>query len=136
MYCNKDMGMKPYVANIMEEAMNNRNFRSAIWTGTYVQMTLMCIPPCGDVGMEIHPETDQIIRIEYGSGMVIMGKDQCSLSCRKRIQRGDVVFVPAGTWHNIVNTGKTFMKLSTVYAPPHHPYGTVHCTKEDAENAY
>lgn len=69
-----DNGPNPYVANIEQQAVQNQNFRTAIWTGCHLQMTLMCIPPCGEVGLEIHPDTDQFIRVEQGNAVVGMGK--------------------------------------------------------------
>ena len=95
-------------------------------------MTLMCIPPCGDIGLEIHEDTDQYIRVEMGRAAVRMGKCKNQLNFQQNLCRGDGIFIPAGTWHNIVNTGRSSLKVSSVYAPPHHPRGTVHYTKEDA----
>lgn len=129
-----DCGPNPFVANVKMIAEENDKFRVAIWTGGCVQMTLMCIEPHDDIGMEVHEDTDQIIRVECGRAMVKMGKSPRRLECCKCIEEGDVVFVPAGTWHDIINTEDTPLKLSSVYAPPHHPRGTVHCTKADAED--
>ena len=128
-----DHGPVPYVVNIEQIAGCNHNFRTAIWTGENLQTTLMCIPPCGEIGLEIHEDTDQIIRVEQGNALVKMGQCRCSLDARKRLCQGDAVFVPAGTWHNIMNAGRCPLKLSSVYAPPKHPRGTVHQTREDAE---
>ena len=96
-------------------------------------MTLMCIPVCASVGLEIHEDTDQILKVEQGMALVKMGKNKCELDFQQEVCTGDTIFVPAGTWHNIMNTGWTPLKLSVLYAPPHHPSGTIHCTKEDAE---
>ena len=99
-------------------------------------MTLMCIPVCSDIGLEIHEDTDQIIRIEQGFGMVQMGECRDDLDYQRRVCRGDIIFVPSGMWHNVVNIGRIPMRVSTVYAPPHHPAGTVHKTKKDAQTEY
>ena len=131
----KDKGADPYVENIERVAVNNGNFRTAIWKGDNLQMTLMSIPPCGEIGKEIHPDTDQYIRVEQGYAVVSMGTGMNCMNDVQNMRRGDAVFVPAGTWHNIVNAGRTPLKLSSIYAPPHHPKGTVHHTKEDAERA-
>ena len=128
-----DYGPNPFVANLGRMARNNPNFRAAVWTGEHLQMTLMSIPVCSDIGAEIHPDTDQIIRIEQGMAVVMMGDCQERMDMQTRAGRGDTVFVPAGTWHNIVNTGRMPLKLSTIYAPPHHPAGTIHAKKADAE---
>ena len=116
--------------------MNNTNFRTAIWTGRYAQMTLMSIPVCSDIGLEIHPETDQIIRIEQGMALVKMGQRKNELKFQMEVCKDDTIFVPAGTWHNVINIGRTPLKVSSIYAPPHHPAGTVHRTKEEAEAAH
>ena len=96
-------------------------------------MTLMALPPCGESGVAMHEDTDQLLRIEQGCGMVKIGACREQLDMQYRVCRGDSIFVPAGTWHNVINTGRIPMKLSSVYAPPNHPRGTVHRTKEDAE---
>jgi mannose-6-phosphate isomerase-like protein (cupin superfamily) len=114
-------------------AVRNQNFRTAIWTGEYLQMTLMCIPPCCDIGQEIHKDTDQFIRIEQGNAIVKMGTCKNQLNFQKNMYQGDAVFIPAGMWHNIVNNGRTPLKVSSIYAPPNHQKGTIHRTKEDAE---
>jgi len=93
----------------------------------------MSIPPGEDIGLEVHPDTDQFIRIEEGQGIVQMGPSRRNLSFRQPVFSDFAVFVPAGTWHNITNIGRTAMKLYTIYAPPHHPHGTVHPTKAIAE---
>ena len=128
-----NIGAEPFVLNAKEVACMNTNYRTAVWTGCYMQMTVMSIAPCDDVGMEIHPDTDQIIRIEQGSGYVVM----CTCKNEPQIQRpvcqGDIILVPAGIWHNVINTEKTPLKLSVLYAPPHHPKDTIHRVKSDAK---
>lgn len=132
----KNWKAQPYVENVFQKAVQNTNYRTEIWTGCYAQMTLMCIPVCSDIGLEIHEDTDQIIRIEQGMGLVEMGHYKDRPDFQKKVCKGDTVFVPAGTWHNVSNMGRMPLKVSVVYAPPHHPSGTVHRTKEEAENAH
>ncbi len=128
-----DYGPSPYAANIPCMARQNNNFRTALWTGTCLQMTLMCIPPAGEIGLEVHTDTDQFIRIEQGNAVVVMGCQKEQTDYRQKLCCGDGVFVPAGVWHNIINIGNCPLKISSIYAPPHHQRGTVHRTKSDAE---
>ena len=128
-----DYGPEPWVTNVERQSSQNQNFRTAIWTGCRLQMTLMCIPTCKEIGKECHPDTDQVLRVEMGRAVVLMGTCENRWDMRQNISRGDVVFVPAGTWHNIMNTGRCPLKLTSVYAPPNHPRGTVHRTKAEAE---
>lgn len=128
-----DYGPDANVANVEQMAEQNGNFRFAIWTGTHMQMTLMCIPPREEIGLEMHEDTDQLIRVEQGCAIVKMGECKCRQDFSRHLQRGDVIFVPAGTWHNVINSGRGLLKVSSIYAPPNHPRGTLQRTKEEAE---
>ena len=134
-YCaiQTDNGPNCYVTNIEKMAIQNQNFRTAIWTGCYLQMTLMCIPTCEDIGLEIHSELDQFIRVEQGKAIVKMGTCKNELDFQRILCKGDGVFIPAGTWHNIINLGRNSLKVSVIYAPPNHPRSTIHATKADAK---
>ena len=134
-YTPSDNGPDPYVAPIREEALRNGNFRATVWTGEHLQTTVMNILPGGDVGLEIHPDVDQFFYIIQGRGNTRMGKDKDKLSFESPVKVGDAIFVPAGTWHNVINAGRMPLKFLTIYAPPEHPPGTVHPTKADAEKA-
>lgn len=129
----RDFGPNPYVANPERLVEKNGDFRVAVWTGEYLQMTIMCIPVCGEIGLEIHEDTDQLIRVERGSAIVRMGKCRDKMDFCHTVCQGDALFVPAGIWHNVINTGNEALKVSSVYAPPHHPRGTVQHTKDIAE---
>ena len=131
--CETDHGPKPFVAHVVRAVRQNQNFRTAFWTGDHLQMTLMSIPVCSDIGVEIHEDTEQIIRIEQGMALIKMGECENRLDFQIKACVGDMIFVPAGSWHNIVNIGRIPLKLSSVYAPPHHPAGTIHETKRDSE---
>lgn len=131
----QDYGGRPYVGNIPHLAADNTNFRTAIWTGSNLQMTLMHLPLRGEIGLEMHGDVDQLIRVEQGCALVKMGMCREQPDTQRHLGRGDAILVPAGTWHNVLNTGRIPLKLSSVYAPPNHPRGTVHRTKEDAERA-
>ncbi|MGG0657212.1 cupin domain-containing protein [Rummeliibacillus pycnus] len=128
-----DHGPNPYVVNISEATKQNKPFRTALWTGKHLQLTLMNI--LDDIGLEIHPHTDQFLRIEEGEGIVRMGKNKNNLDFQRRVKDDDAIFIPAGTWHNVINTGNRPLKLYSIYAPVQHPFGTVHLTKADAEAA-
>jgi Fe-Mn family superoxide dismutase len=131
----KDYGAEPTVLNIDAYTMSNDNFRTALWTGAFLQSTLMSIPVGGDVGLELHPDTDQFLRIEDGTATVMMGNTKESLTFTQTAEKDFAIFVPAGKWHNIINTGNKPLKLYSIYSPVHHPHGTVHKTQEEAEEA-
>jgi len=131
-----DYGPQPFVINMKNASIQNQAYRSTLWTGEYFQVTLMSILPGGDVGLEIHPDTDQLFIVEQGKGYAVTGPHQNNLTFRAPIFENYAVIIPANTWHNIVNTGNTPLKLMSLYAPPHHPAGTVHITKADSEAEY
>lgn len=140
--CNKrchvigeDFGPDPYVTNITKATLENPYFRRTLWTGTHLQLTLMCIPPCGEIGLERHCDLDQFLRLEQGQGRVLMGKNRNCLNYQRNVSDNDAIFIPAGTWHNLINTGDEPIKLYSIYAPVQHPRGTIHCTKADSDAA-
>ena len=128
----KDYGPEPFVVNIEEATKQNNTFRTALWTGEYLQLTLMSINPWDDIGLERHTDHDQIIRIEEWQGVVKMGDTRDNLDFQRNVYDDYVIFIPAGKWHNLINTGCRPIKLYSIYAPPQHPHGTVHETKRDA----
>lgn len=130
-----DYGPEPFVTNVNLKARQNPYFRTTLWTGTHMQMTLMCIPVGGDVGLEVHT-VDQYLRIEDGCGVAMMGPDRERLNHQRNVCENDAIFVPSGTWHNLVNSGNRPLKISSLYAPPQHPHGTVHETQELAEEQH
>ncbi|KMT21168.1 cupin domain-containing protein [Clostridium cylindrosporum] len=129
----KDYGPSPFVVDIDEATKKNNNFRSALWTGSHLQVTLMSINVGDDIGLELHSNVDQFIRVEDGQGIVKMGKNKDKLDFRANVKDGFAIMIPAGTWHNIINTGDKPLKVYSIYAPPQHPRGTVHVTKADAQ---
>lgn len=131
----KDYGPNPLVINIGCAAKSNPNYRTALWTGNHLQVTLMSIPVGGDIGVEMHPNLDQFIRIECGNALVLMGEKQECMRHQQRVNQGYAAIVPAGTWHNIINTGNVPLKLYAIYAPTQHPFGTIQETKKVAEAA-
>lgn len=131
----KDYGAAPTVLNIETYTLRNDNFRTAIWTGGNLQVTVMSIPAGCDVGLEQHHDIDQFLRIEQGTARVMMGDEKNNLDFVETAADDDAVFVPAGKWHNIVNTGDGPLKLYSIYAPAEHAHGTVHRTQQEAMEA-
>ena len=129
-----DNGPEPIVVDIEDSTIENTNYRTTLWTGVNLQITLMSIEPGHDIGMEVHNTHDQFLRIEQGQADVIMGVTQEQARTWKASE-DDAVVVPAGTWHNLVNTGDEALKVYSIYAPPQHPHGTVHVTQAEAEAA-
>ena len=115
--------------DIIELANRGTNFREVVATARYSQVVVMCIPPGGEIGDEIHPDVDQVLVFVAGEGVAILDGE------RTRVSPGRLVQVPAGTRHNFVNTGPAELRLYTVYAPPEHSPGTIHRTKADADAA-
>lgn len=128
----RDYGSRPLVINIDQAAKQNNTYRTALWTGKYLQVTLMSINVGDDIGLEVHPTTDQFIRIEEGQGLVQMGDSKDKLDFKEMAYDDYAIMIPAGKWHNVTNTGNTPLKIYVIYAPPEHPYGTVHETKSIA----
>lgn len=124
-----DYGAEPFVVNIEEVTKQNNTFRTALWTGSHLQVTLMSIGVGEDIGLELHPTLDQFLRVEEGQGLVQMGDSKDRLDFKEKVYADYVIVIPAGKWHNLTNTGNQPLKLYSIYAPPQHPYGTVHETK-------
>lgn len=133
MPCSKDYGPEPFATNIKEATIKNDNFRSALWTGEHLQITLMCIGVGECIGLERHPHLDQFIRIEQGMGLIQMGNDRNNLNFQAKGNEDCIFVIPAGKWHNLTNTGNIPLKLYSIYAPPQHPRGTIHRNKAEAE---
>lgn len=132
----RDYGPNPYVVNIHKATEQNYFYRIALWTGEHLQVTLMSINPREDIGLEIHNDFDQFIRIEEGQGIVMMGNSPNNLFFQEKVYEDYAILIPAGTWHNLINTGCTPLKLYSIYAPPAHPHGTIHRTKKDAADEH
>ncbi len=125
-----DYGKKPFVVNIDRYTRINKNFRTALWTGEHMQLTLMSIPVGGEIGIEKHDELDQFIKIEEGIGFVMMGESKDALNIQNRVNRNYSILIPARTYHNLKNTGSRPLKLFSLYAPPAHPFGTTEAAPE------
>jgi mannose-6-phosphate isomerase-like protein (cupin superfamily) len=123
--------MTGYIGPIEKQTLKNNFFRQVLFTGKYCQLVVMCLQPAEEIGNEVHQNVDQFFRIEDGDAKFVFNGSEEHL-----VHDGEAVVVPAGTFHNVINTSKTKqLKLYTVYSPPNHPDGTVHKTKADAEAA-
>ena len=118
--------MKGFIQDIEGLAVNNEEFRRVLYTAKNCQLVLMALKPKEEIGAEIH-QLDQFFRVEKGSGEAVLD------GVRTAIRAGFAVVVPAGTDHNIINTGDVPLKLYSLYAPPNHRDGVVHQTRADAE---
>ena len=118
--------MKGFVKDIEGLAVKNLEFRQVLYTAKHCQLVVMALKPKEEIGAEVH-KLDQFFRIEEGSGEAILD------GVRTAIRSGFAIVIPAGTNHNIINTGNTPLKLYTLYAPPNHRDGVVHHTRAEAE---
>lgn len=121
--------MKGFISNIEDRTKVNEYFRHVIYTGPNLQLVVMSLPVGEEIGEEVHEHIDQFFRVEEGKGEIVMDGRVTAI-------KSDVaIVVPAGTRHNIRNTGHKALKLTTLYAPPQHKDGTVHHTKAEAEQS-
>ena len=119
--------MKGYKADIEKETLENENFRKVLYTGKNLQLVVMSLKGGEEIGEEVHEHNDQFFRFESGSGKVTIDDNEY------RVREGDVIIVPAGARHNVINTEIVVLKIYTVYGPPHHQDGITRVTKADAE---
>lgn len=120
--------MKGFTTNIEAAVRTNTNYRKVLYTGKHSQLVLMSLRPSEELGMEVHPDNDQFFRFEMGQGKCIIGGHEYL------VKDGDVVIVPSGANHNVINvSGSEELKLYTLYSPPHHKDGIVRATKAEAE---
>lgn len=105
-----------YATNLASAARQNHKERNTVVQGDFMKVNVMCIPMCSDVGVEAHEGEDQLVTVVCGSATVKLGSTRGSSDCEKHLSAGDSVFIPAGTWHNVCNTGSGQLKLISVYA--------------------
>ena len=118
--------MVGFIDNIEEKTEQNNFFRQVLYTGKHTQLVVMSLLPGEEIGMEVHPQVDQFFRIEEGRAKVIIDGEE------HEVYEGFAIIVPAGSQHNVVNTGSNPLKLYTLYSPPNHPDGTIHRTRAEA----
>ncbi|SHI57605.1 Mannose-6-phosphate isomerase, cupin superfamily [Cruoricaptor ignavus] len=119
--------MKGFHGNIEQQTLDNENFRKVIYTAKHSQLVLMTLKKGEEIGMETHPENDQFFRFEAGTGKCIIDGNEYE------VKDGSAIIIPAGSQHNVINTGDDELKMYTIYSPPHHKDKVVHATKADAE---
>jgi mannose-6-phosphate isomerase-like protein (cupin superfamily) len=124
-----------WVDDVERVTLANTNFRTVVFTGGHLQLTVMRLGPGEEIGWEMHDRLDQFLRIEQGSGRLDLGTTEDAVDESHDVGDDWAMIIPGGTWHNVVNTGEGELKLYSLYAPPEHPDGTVHATKADAEAA-
>jgi mannose-6-phosphate isomerase-like protein (cupin superfamily) len=121
-----------WVGDIEVLTTDNSTFRTVLHTGANLQLTVMCLQPGEEIGVEMHDHLDQFIRIEKGQARVTLGSTRDQAEVIHEVAEDWAVIIPGGTWHNVINTGSSELQLYSIYAPPEHPDGTVHRTKADA----
>jgi len=135
----KAMGSKTdigaWIGDIEDATLANDTFRRVLFTGAHTQLTVMALKRGEEIGWEAHGHLDQFIRIEEGQARVDLGLDEHTVSEQHEVRDDWALIIPAGTWHNVVNTGDGALRLYSLYSPPEHPDGTVHRTKADADAA-
>lgn len=127
--------MLGWIGDIERATLDNETFRTVLFTGAHHQLTVMRLAPGEDIGRERHAHLDQFLRIESGTARVELSRTEDTVEETHDVKDDWAIIVPAGTWHNVVNTGDGDLKLYSLYAPPEHPDGTVHRTKADAQAA-
>lgn len=127
--------MLGWVGNIEQKTLDNDTFRTVVFTGSHTQLTVMRLLPGEEIGLETHDDRDQFLRVEQGDARVELGRTKDQVDETHELHDDWAVIIPAGVWHNVINTGSGELKLYSLYSPPEHPDGTVHRTKAEADAA-
>src|SRR6478735_7507170 len=122
-----------WVGDIEHATLANTMFRTVLFTGAHTQLTVMSVEAGGEIGWEAHGHLDQFIRIEQGDARLDLGPDEDTVSEQHKVGADWAAIVPAGVWHNFVNTGDQELKVYSLYSPPEHPAETVHLTRADSD---
>lgn len=128
----EDVGPKPSSFDLETATRENEHYRAVAWSGKYLQVTLMSIPVGESIGLEAQELVGLGVRLDAGRGRVMMGPSKDELTFEQDVTDGWCALIPAGTWHDVVNTGDEPMRLYAVYAPVHHAAGKVQPTAADA----
>ncbi len=119
-----------WVDDIERVTLDNNNFRTVVYTGSHAQLAVMRLGPGEEIGWESHPHLDQFLRIEQGQARLHLGRTGDAADEQHDLTDDWAIVVPAGIWHNVVNTGDGEVKLYSLYSPPEHPDGAIHRTCE------
>ena len=122
-----------WVADVEAATVENTNFRTVLFTGSHLQLTVMSLATGEHIGWEMHDHLDQFLRVEQGAGTLRLGTSADDVAEEHDVSDDWAMIIPAGTWHDVLNTGDSDLKLYSIYSPPDHPAGTVHATKADAD---
>ena len=125
--------MLGWVGDIERTTLENGTFRTVMFTGEHTQLTVMRLLPGEDIGREAHAHTDQFIRVEEGQARVEFGTAEDRVDATYDVEEDWAIVIPAGVWHNVINTGTGDLRLYSLYSPPEHAPGTIHRSKDDAE---
>jgi mannose-6-phosphate isomerase-like protein (cupin superfamily) len=124
-----------WVGDIEDVTNRNTTFRTVVFTGKHLQLTVMSLAVGENIGWEMHDNLDQFLRVESGTGTLKLGHSADEVAEEHAVSDDWAMIIPAGTWHDVVNGGDSELKLYSVYAPPDHPPDTVHVTKAEAQAA-
>lgn len=127
--------MLGWIGDIEEATLDNDTFRTVLFTGEHVQLTVMRLGPTEEIGREVHTHLDQFIRVEAGRARIELSTTEDGVEETHDLHADWAAIIPAGTWHNVVNVGEGELKLYSLYTPPEHPPGTIHRTKAEADAA-
>jgi mannose-6-phosphate isomerase-like protein (cupin superfamily) len=127
--------MTGWVGDIEDATITNDTFRTVLFTGEHMQLTVMRLRAGEEIGLEMHDDLDQFIRVEQGSARITMGPAKDEVAETHDVEDDWAAIIPGGTWHNVINTGDGDLRLYSLYTPPEHPDGTVHETKAEADAA-
>ena len=128
-----DRGGEALILPLGRYVTENNDYRRVLYTGEHLQLAEMCIPVGDHIGGEKHPTTDQLLSVLEGVGAVYVGTGSEDATLIGTASHGDVILIPAGYFHDLVNVGRSPLRLFSVYAPPEHPFGTVRKTRPREE---
>jgi mannose-6-phosphate isomerase-like protein (cupin superfamily) len=127
--------MLGWVDDVERATLENTDFRRVLFTGRHTQLTVMRLAPGEEIGLEVHDNLDQFIRIEQGTARITFGRSKGEIDEEHEVEADWAVIVPSGVWHNVTSIGTDELKLYSLYSPPEHPSGTIHHTKADVDAA-